>query len=242
MLNIRRTLPALIIGLTFVQGCSALHTAVDKRELDVQTKMSKSIFLDPVRPELRTVFVQIRNTSDKPGIRVRQQVIESVQSQGYRITDNPEEAYYWLQANILKIGKTDLRDSEDSVSRGFGGAIAGGAIGSQVGDGKGQVAAAVVGAAIGVMTDAMVDDTLYTMITDIQISEKAKNGVIVTQDSQADLNVGTTNTVKQYSTEKTDRKKYQTRIVSTANQANLEYQDAEPLLIKGLIQSIGGIL
>ena len=38
-----------------------------------------------------------------------------------------------------------------------------------------------------------------------------------------------------------DWKTYHTRIVSTANQANLDFEDALPLLENGLIQSIAGM-
>ena len=83
-----KTLPVclLIIMTLGLSGCGALHTAVAKRNLDVQTKMSSSIFLDPVEPEQRTIFVDIRNTSDKPEFDLKPQVVQSLQAwlSGYR--------------------------------------------------------------------------------------------------------------------------------------------------------------
>jgi starvation-inducible outer membrane lipoprotein len=40
------TVTALILS-----GCAALHTSIAKKDLDVQTKLSTSIFVDPVPPE-----------------------------------------------------------------------------------------------------------------------------------------------------------------------------------------------
>ena len=42
-----------------------MHTSIAKKDLDVQTKMSDSIFLDPVEPSQKTIYLNIRNTSDK---------------------------------------------------------------------------------------------------------------------------------------------------------------------------------
>ena len=59
--------PWSALGLA-LSGCAATSTAVAKRNLDVQTKMSDTIFLDPVTPDERTVYVDVRNTSDQPGL------------------------------------------------------------------------------------------------------------------------------------------------------------------------------
>ncbi len=56
------------------------------------------------------------------------------------------------------------------------------------------------------------------------------------------LNQGTSGSTQQVSNEVTQRKKYQTRIVSTANKLNLKFEDAVPQLEEGLTRSIAGIL
>jgi hypothetical protein len=80
------------------------------------------------------------------------------------------------------------------------------------------------------------------MITDLQISEKAKAGVVVTEKNNAHLKQGSSGYKSVTSSEQVDRKKYQTRIVSTANKMNLEFAEAQPELILGLSKSIAGIL
>ncbi|WNC72890.1 complement resistance protein TraT [Thalassotalea psychrophila] len=221
-------------------GCGALHTSIKKRNLDVQTKMSSTVWLDPVPPEKRTVFLQLRNTSDKPGLTYENEVRAAIAAKGYQVIDNPDIAHYWLQVNVLQVGRTDLRAGDSFGS--FGSAIAGAAAGAQFGGGSGQVAAGVAGAGLGVIFDAMVDDNLFTMITDIQISEKVKDGVRVNQSEKAVLKQGESGSKTQTSSEVVDRKKYQTRIVSLANKANLEFAEAEPPLRVGLINSLSGML
>ena len=236
------SLVSCLIGAVALSGCSAVHTAVKKRNLDVQTKMSETVFLDPVSSDKRTVFLQLRNTSDKQQLSYQEAIHSAISAKGYTILDDPESAHYWIQANVLKVGKSDLRESQGALSQGYGGALTGAVVGAQFGSGKGQIGASLLGAAAGIIGDAIVDDNYFTMITDIQISEKPKNGVIITEENEAKLKQGTSGHKKVTSTEVVDRKKYQTRIVSTANKANLEFVEAKPELIKGLVNSISGLL
>ena len=60
--NLKTILFSLL--LIFV-SCSTMHTVVSKRNLDVQTKMSDTIWLEPAAANEKTVFIQIRNTSGK---------------------------------------------------------------------------------------------------------------------------------------------------------------------------------
>lgn len=233
---------AIVSGIILLTGCAAAHTAISKRNLDVQTKMSDTIFLDPVKPSLRTVFVQVRNTSDKPDLSIETPIKTAIRSRGYTVTDDPDKAHYMLQANILQVGKSDAREIASSLAGGFGGALAGAAVGSQFGSGDGSMAMGIAGAAIGIFADAMVKDVYFSIITDLQISERAKDGVIVTEDNQARLKQGNSGYKAVTSTETTDWKRYQTRIVSSANKVNLEFSEAQPVLIQGLQQSISGIL
>ena len=58
------TAGAIALGLS-LGGCSAMDTAVKKRDLAVETKMSETIFLEPVTADKRVVYFDIRNTSDQ---------------------------------------------------------------------------------------------------------------------------------------------------------------------------------
>jgi hypothetical protein len=227
-------------------GCAATHTAISKRNLDVQTKMSASIFLEPVEVEKQTVYVQVKNTSDKPELNLTQEVKNVVMARGYQVVSSPKKANYLLQANILQVGKADLRETESALTRGFGGALSGvvtgAAVGDMIGNRDSTLGFGLLGGIAGTVTDAMVKDITYSIVTDIQISERAENGVIVEEELNSKLSQGTNSKRKIKSTEKHNWKRYQTRIISTANKVNLKFEAALPELIKGLTNSISGIM
>ena len=89
--------------------------------------------------------------------------------------------------------------------------------------------------------DAAVEVVNFTMVTDLQISEKA-NGEIVDESSNVNLNQGSSGYKKNSWKGKADWKKYQTRVLSVAKKTNLKFEEAEPELVLGLVNSIGGIL
>ncbi|MGL4749202.1 MAG: complement resistance protein TraT, partial [Shewanella sp.] len=73
------------------------------------------------------------------------------------------------------------------------------------------------------------------------IAEKAPAGVKVTTDNIAMLKQGTSGGKVQTSTAQGNRHKYQTRIVSNANQVNLDFKDAKPILEDQLANSLAGL-
>lgn len=240
---------AIVAGVSGLSGCAAVHTSIAKKDLDVQTKMSDTIFLDPVSPDKKVIFISIRNTSDKSNFDINTPIQSAISGKGYRITSNPDEAHYILQANVLSVAKSSPTAAESALHSGYGGALAGAVLGAGIGGaaggwsgaGFGGLAGGLAGAAAETIGDALVKDVTYVVITDIEISEKIKDGVVLRQDSKLSLNQGTTGSASQTSSEIVDRKKYRTRIVSTANQANLEYEQAAPSLTAGMVRSISGL-
>lgn len=241
-----KTLPVclLIIMTLGLSGCGALHTAVAKRNLDVQTKMSSSIFLDPVEPEQRTIFVDIRNTSDKPEFDLKPQVVQSLQARGYQVIDSPKRAHYWLQANVLQVGRSNARDTNSALAAGPGiaaGAVSGYAIHRATGGASGGAAigAAVGGAVVGTVVDAMVEDVYYSVITDIQIMERFDGKV--SESFQHQLIQGDSGSTTSTYYRDSNMRKYQTRVLSFANQANLKWPEAEPQLTQGMVRALAGL-
>lgn len=238
-------LTTTLIGLaiTLLAGCAAMQTSISKKELDVQTKMSETIFMDPLPPAKQVVFVQITNTSDKPDFDIKNKIVNSIQAKGYKVTRDPEQAYIWLQANILKVGKADLRDSRDALDQGYGGAISGAAVGAAIGSAGNfngsTLAGGVVGGLIGMTADALVKDINYTTIVDVRISERTKADVKSATDSS--FKQGTSGQTTLAFNENTHWKKFQTRIVANANKANLKFDEASPLLVAGISHSIAGM-
>jgi hypothetical protein len=243
------TLASLAL-VAFLAGCAATTTAVSKRELDVQTQMTDSVFLEPVAPDRRTVFLDVRNTSDKPDFDVEPAIRRQLEASGYQVVDDPDQAQFMLQANVLQAGRNSETAADAAGEGGFGSAVSGAAVGAGSGYLLGQaggsdvgltIAGALLGAAVGTVADAYVQDVTYTVITDLRVSERARGGVVVSQSEQQNLGQGSGGSVTQASSTITDWKHYQTRIVATANQANLDWPDAAPFMVDGLTRSIGGI-
>ncbi len=239
------------VALMFLSGCAATEVLISKRKLDVQTKMSETIFLDPVGPDQKVIYVEVRNTSDKDNFELEGPIKDAITKRGYRVTQNPKEAHYRLQANVLQVGKTDVTAAATALLGGYGGpmalgAVAGGGIGLAAGGGYGGLAAGgLAGAAVGGVTEfvtgSFVKDVVFMVVTDIQLTEKAAEGVIGKQDSQQNLKQGMGGTQQQTFSEVTRDKKYRTRVVSTANKANLDYEEAAPALTQGLTRALSGL-
>lgn len=237
---------AAVLGasVAVIAGCAATHTMIAKRDLDVQTKMSDTIFLEPVGASKKTIFVQFRNTSDKPDFSIESEILSGLQAQGYRIMDEPDDAHYIMQAYILQVGKVSPSAAESALNVGYGnagGAVTGAAVAHVAGvkSSRGTVGAGVAGGFASLIANAMVKDVTYSAITDMQISERVEG--TVTRSSQHQLKQGTSGSTSESYADESNYKRYQTRIVSVANKANLKFEEALPELRKGLINATTGM-
>ena len=115
--------------LPLLSGCGAVHTSIAKANLEVSTQMSDAVFLDPVAKAKRTLFVQVRNTSDQPSFTVEPALKAAIAAKGYRIVDDPDAATFKLQAQILSVAKTDPTAAAAALAAGYGGAIGGAVLG-----------------------------------------------------------------------------------------------------------------
>lgn len=232
--------------LTILNGCAATGVAISKRNLDVQTKMSSTVFLDPIASSDRNIYVQLRNTSDKQDFFVENAIKQTFIDKGFRIKEDPNKAYYILQANILQVGKSNKAAMENSLLRGYGDAAGGAAVGALSGAAIGQsmgagVAGAVIGGVGSFVANSLIQDVYYSVMTDIQISERVKDGRKVVNHTTHNLAQGTSGGTTAMSTNVGNRMRYQTRILSSANQANLKWEDAATELTAGLVRSITNI-
>ena len=237
MKKILKTVFILTIILTIVLS-STIHTIISKRNLDVQTKMSDTIWLEPAAANQKTVFVKVSNTSGK-NLNIEQKIISVLSAKGYRIVNDPAEAKYWLQANILKVDKVNL-NNENGFSDAVLGAGIGGVLGAQRSGGAYTALGwGLAGAAIGTIADALVSDTAYAMVTDILISEKT--GKSVQSSTRKAVKQGNSGTMTSSTSSSSNMEKYSTKVLSTANQVNLNFDSAIPILEDELGKVISGI-
>ena len=239
-----RNLGVVIGAAALLSGCAAAQTALTHKDLAVQTKMSATIFLDPVPVSEHTIFIQTRNTTDKPDFTIDSGLRAALAAKGYQVVTDPTAAHYVLQANILSVGKIDPSAAQTAFLGGYGSTLGAAAAGASIGLLGGQsagdgLAGGILGGATDLVANALVKNVTYAVITDMQISERSATAV--TQTTAAHVRQGTTATREQVSTTTTNHQTFQTRILSTANQVNLDFVDAEPALEKGLITSIAGV-
>jgi len=86
-------------------GCAQVATGIEHAKLATSAKMSKTIFLNPVRLGQKTIFIQVKSTSQVPMPDLQSDVVNYLTAKGYKIVQDPYKAHYWLQGNVLYMGK-----------------------------------------------------------------------------------------------------------------------------------------
>ena len=249
-----RSLLSLLIAaclLGVLSGCAATHVAIAKRNLEVSTRMSDAVYswtLSAATSAPRSSTCATPPTA--PISTSRRRSSRPFRGRGYRIVNDPEEAHFKLQAQVLSVSKMSITAAEAALGAGYGGAIAGVAVGgvagaATTGTGQGTAIGAVAGGIVGgiaeTIANAAVKDVTYVAITDVQISEKAREGVVGRRDLQVDAQQGMGGSEQSTFTEETTEKRYRTRVISTANKVNLQYEEAAPLLNEGLTRVLSGV-
>ena len=241
--RVSRNVGVLGVALGLV-SCAATQTALEHRSLETQTKLSRTIFLEPVSASQKTIFISVKNTSDQK-IDVNQSLSLALAHNGYRVVKNPNDAHYLLQANILTVGKMSEAASKSALGGGFGSALAGAgtgvALGALTNNSNAMIAGGVGGGLLSLAADSLVKNVNYTMVTDVQISERVGHGVRVQEQHNASLSQGNSSRLTQTSTRQSQFERYRTRVVSNADKVNLSFEKARPALEEGLVQSIAGI-
>lgn len=215
-----------------LSGCSPVTTAIEHRDLTVENKMTETVFLDTVSPNQKTIYLQVRNTTDRQDFDIGPDLKQALEG---------ARAHYVLQANVLQVGKMDKSTMHQLFAQGFGaanviGATAYGAgIGAMAGGLNGLGYGALIAAPVALVADAFVKDNNFGAITDVQISERTTTKVSDRMNQR--LQQGRSGTRDVSSEQTTDQKFYQTRIMSSADRVNLELEDAMPMLKAGITRS-----
>jgi hypothetical protein len=247
---------AAVMSLSVVvvlAGCAATSVALSKKDLDVQTKTSTAIFVDPVPPAERTVYVEVRSGVAEFDRRafstfVKEQFASN--DNGYKVVDDPEKARYLMLAYVLNLEAASPTAAQAALAQGYrgGDAAAGATIGGLVGANSNNRLGAWGGAAVGgllasagsLVADNLVKDVTYVLICDVSVRERVASGVLVRKDTSIDTKVSDAGTSQQRLSEVSDRKEYRTRIVTTANKANLKLEEASASMFKKTAYAMSG--
>lgn len=200
----------------FLAGCNAVYTGMSKSDLAIQTKMSSTIWLNPTVPENTYIYVQSRNTSDNFAFNdLGNDIKKSLMLKGYLITNDPSEANFVLQTNVLKaVMVSDIANADQASSSAM---LTGAGVGFAVGTKNNNATAIGAGLLAGLASmyiDANTRDNYYAVQTDIRITEKSK-GV--------------------------NTKYYTTVLTVMANQVNLTPQSASAPIKEAIANSLAGL-
>lgn len=235
-------------------GCAAAQVSMNKKDLDVQTKTSTSIFVDSVAPSKRTIYLDIRSgvqEFDRNAFRqfVSQQFLSNPNS--YRIVDNPETAQFTMVAYVVNLEKASPTAAEAALGHGFtgagstvdsavGGAALGAALSSRKDQGQGALQGGLALGAASFVADTLVKDVTYMLVVDVQIKERAAAGAIVRKDTAIKTKVSDDGSSRQTVSEAVDQKEYRTRVVTTANKVNLKLEEAQSQMFSKTAYALSG--
>ena len=240
-----KAIVALGLSGFFLSGCAATQVALSKKDLDVQNKMSATLFLDPVEDtNLKSIYIQSKNSSDYQDLEMSHSLKNALNAKGFKIVSRMNDAHYVLQINVLQVGKMDPSAAEAAIYRGYGtdGVMLGAATAYVAGGSSvAIVGAGILGGVISVVADSLVKDVHYGIITDIQIRERVYGKKSVDNSNISYNQMGTNGVSISSHSEKSQWKTYQTRVLSSANKVNLKFEEALPQLQASLTRVISGV-
>lgn len=153
-------------------GCAATERAIDYSEMKTDVKMDRSVFLEPLDKYPKKVYVEVKHTTNRPDLvsGFQPALVGMIQSKGYQLVTNPNQADYLIQCNIRYIGEYYDRIIEDGVLTGATvGALSGLAIARSA---AGVAGGALVGGALGLAADVATRTKTCVIAVDVRITER----------------------------------------------------------------------
>ncbi len=225
-----------------LSGCMASQTALSHHSLEVNTKMTNSVFLQPTKPSEKVVYLAVSNTSDQPSMNsLKPALVQDLRVNGYQVVNDPSKAHYLLQVNVLQAGKKQPSGKQNVVDGALSGGLVGGTTGALIDNANATDIAvgAVAGAAAGTLANTLIKDVSYTLTTDVQISERTTNDIHA--NTKSTVSNGSSSKTTLTSNNTTQWQKYRTKVISSAEKMNLKFDEASPQLVTSMAHTIAGI-
>ncbi len=237
----------LLIGLFFA-GCATTT-------LQTNVAMTRTIVLDPIKKDKRTLYLRVRNTAASK-IDLKPILLKDLKKKGLQIVDDPQKAKYILNINVLFANNLkEAHALQAATTSGVNAGLVAGFANSSAKDGiVAGVAAALVGGIIGSATE----DEVYRAVIDVSVKERKNQTVRAThkvEQSQGIINdtkragfvnefsgdlknINSTGKLSDGLNEedrydyKSDYIQYKTRILVSAVKMGLDLKKAIPILEK----------
>lgn len=202
----------MMLMAVLMTACST-HQGRYYQPLEARTKVSTTLFLEPVTQDKKSVYVQVNNISGSQDLGLQEALIASLRSKGYRLVDAPDQAHYWLQATVLQIGEVEGEAAENALESGFGSVVKRSSL-----------------------EDQTLKKPVVSLIVDAQISERQglSNHVKPKPRSRAK----SSDTQEVLSTQTVHWRRYQTRLLSSIDTSATR---ATPKLVSGITRAITGV-
>lgn len=229
----------LIFSLAGLTGCTQTMRAIEHSRMQVNVKMSDTIFLDAATlVKNRTAFVRVTNTSDMQEIHFEHMLKDKLSRRGIALINDPSQAAYIIQANVLYMNyEREGMTGDGMLAGGFGGAL----VGASIGDGSagGALVGGIAGALVGGVIGAAFKVETYAGVIDVQIQERVEGGVRGLMKTDAKQGMATTLQTEREI--RSDFQTYRTRILAQAKQTNIDKAEAARVVSERLAQQIAGM-
>ncbi|MCQ1061295.1 complement resistance protein TraT [Photobacterium sp. ZSDE20] len=242
-MNTVNMMKGLIVAtmVALLVGCGAMKTAMTKQDLVVESQVTGPVVLEPVAPSKRIVYISVRDLTGNNMRRDTMQMLKKhLGTEGFYVTDDPDKANMMLNASVIQAKNTSKEEAYGYLTSGFEGALVGASTAAVLGaDGRTTAGAGLAVAAVGFLADTMISDTYYTFVLDVQVRERPLEGdktVSRSGSMQASGHATNTSAVASKRVSTVERGEnfnwivHETRIVTTANQMNLDINDAIPVV------------
>ena len=257
----KRVLSKALLCLVLVvvmSGCAAVTRVVDYGQMKTNVAMGETVFLSPSDKDVRSIYVDVRNTSKNQAISndLKSVIVTGMTGKGYELAKKPSQADYILQANIRYEGeiKEGMR-IEGMVTGASIGALSGLGVWNNA---TGTIAGGLAGGALGFVADLATRVKTDIILVDLQITERlaAADDIIgqkvnktnITSKAQSEGGIGTVEdsptaqtTIKSVESNKKGVNIYNTAVAAKAMQINLDSVEASRVLINIAGGQIAGI-
>lgn len=163
----------LCISILYLSSCSPIISSIEHKDMDVDVKFSKSIFLTP-GPDRTKLYLRATNTSGNHNVDFKEKLIGYLIGGGYKLVDTPEEADYIVYANILFVDEAKKFKALEGAYEGsaFGALAGAAAIDPTIG---GAVAGWAIGTVGGAAAGLLLPVKTFAGIVDVKVTENRNN-------------------------------------------------------------------
>jgi hypothetical protein len=220
-------------------GCGMVQKSIGTyKEMKVQTKTSEALFVDPVPREKRTVYLDVKSGVDSFDRRAfRGFVVKqfATNDNGYQIIDDPDVAQFTMTVYVLNLEETTAEKAAETLTE---------TTATRDRRGRGQTVKTTekpqASFAELITGKSTTDKKVIALICDVQIRERAAEGVMVRKDSQVDAKISGVGSARQTVSEVSDRKEYRARILTTAEGVNFELAEVQGEMFQKTASAMSG--